>query len=67
MSVITDELNSLTPVIPAKAGIHLSARRLLETRHAQSWIPAFAGMTRVEGFLHRSSVLHDGLPEQVRQ
>jgi hypothetical protein len=32
-------------VIPAQAGIQL----LLCRREARSWIPAFAGMTKVEG------------------
>jgi hypothetical protein len=40
-------------VIPAKAGIHLSAARSIPVLHercrAARWIPAFAGMTMLVG------------------
>lgn len=38
-------------VIPAKAGIHVSTQQPFDTLHADSWVPAFAGMTvRVANF-----------------
>jgi len=37
---------TLLVVIPAKAGIHLSASELVET-----WIPACAGMTPLTGIV----------------
>jgi hypothetical protein len=39
----------MTTVIPAKAGIQLSTLR----DDISHWIPAFAGMTDLAGFVHQ--------------